>query len=240
MFEAGLIESRGEIRTKTRWTLMVSIIVQGALLAAMIVLPLLHPELLHVPIAREISAPPVFTPPPPVVVQRSDMAPSSGPSAPQAIEIAANVRPVISDPFAHTRDLPPTTAIGPMTQTGMPSGVLIDESSTGTNVAGPGDAPKRGPLHVSQGVMEGRLVVPITPEYPRIAVSMGMQGTVVVEATISATGVIENAHAVSGPMILRTAAEDAVRRARYEPYKLNGEAVSVETTVNIVFHLGRD
>ncbi|MGC2605558.1 MAG: energy transducer TonB [Silvibacterium sp.] len=36
-------------------------------------------------------------------------------------------------------------------------------------------------------------------------------------------------------MMLAQAALTAVNRARYQPYKLNGEPVEVETTINIVF-----
>ena len=38
--------------------------------------------------------------------------------------------------------------------------------------------------------------------------------------------------------MLIVAAEDAVRTWRYRPYQLNGEAVAVETTINVVFRLG--
>jgi periplasmic protein TonB len=62
--------------------------------------------------------------------------------------------------------------------------------------------------------------------------------TVVLEATISKTGVIENLRAVSGLPMLIGAAEDAVRTWRYRPYQLNGEAMAVETTINVVFRLG--
>ena len=38
--------------------------------------------------------------------------------------------------------------------------------------------------------------------------------------------------------MLAAAAEEAVRTWRYRPYQLNGNPVDVETTVNVVFHLG--
>ena len=65
-----------------------------------------------------------------------------------------------------------------------------------------------------------------------------MQGTVVLQATISKTGTIENAHVVSGPAMLQQAALDAIRTWRYRPYLLNGEPVEVDTQVNVVFSLG--
>jgi protein TonB len=65
-----------------------------------------------------------------------------------------------------------------------------------------------------------------------------VQGTVVLAATISKTGAIENLRVVSGPPMLAMAAEQAVQTWRYRPYLLNGAPVEVETTVRVVFHLG--
>jgi protein TonB len=62
---------------------------------------------------------------------------------------------------------------------------------------------------------------------------------VVLEATISKSGSIENLRVVSGQAMLRQAALDAVSQWRYRPYLLNGEPVAVETTVNVVFNLQR-
>jgi hypothetical protein len=44
--------------------------------------------------------------------------------------------------------------------------------------------------------------------------------------------------ALSGPRMLAPATEVAVRTWRCRPYLLNGEPVEVETTVNIIFHVG--
>lgn len=57
-------------------------------------------------------------------------------------------------------------------------------------------------------------------------------------ATISKAGAIENLRIVSGPPMLAPAAEEAVRTWRYRPYLLNGEPIEVETTVNVIFSLG--
>jgi len=95
-----------------------------------------------------------------------------------------------------------------------------------------------GPLHISEGVLAGNLVSPIRAQYPAIARAAGVQGTVIIQATISTTGVIVNAHVVSGPIMLQSAALDAVRNARYRPYLLNHQPTEVDTTFSINFHLG--
>jgi periplasmic protein TonB len=97
--------------------------------------------------------------------------------------------------------------------------------------------PARKPS-VSSGVMEGRKLSGNDPRYPTTAIAEHMQGTVVLAATISKIGTIQNLRLLSGPLMLAAAAEEAVRTWRYRPYQLNGNPVDVETTVTVVFHLG--
>jgi protein TonB len=106
---------------------------------------------------------------------------------------------------------------------------------------GTGPAVKAAPpkkLSISSGVMAGNLLDKTVPQYPAIAKAARIQGTVVLQATISKSGSIENLRVVSGPPMLQQAALDAVRSWRYKPYLLNGDPVEVETTVNVVFNLG--
>lgn len=93
-------------------------------------------------------------------------------------------------------------------------------------------------LNVSGGVMAGRLISRTNPVYPPLARAARVEGTVVLHATISKAGVIENLNVVSGPATLRQAALDAVKTWRYRPYLLNNEPVEVETTVNVIFQMG--
>jgi protein TonB len=76
------------------------------------------------------------------------------------------------------------------------------------------------------------------PVYPPIAKAARVSGTVVLQATISKAGTIENLRVIGGPAMLQQAAMDAVRQWRYKPYLLNNEPVEVETTVNVIFSLG--
>ena len=70
-----------------------------------------------------------------------------------------------------------------------------------------------------------------------VAQATRTSGTVVLQATISRTGTIENLRVVSGPALLRQAALDAVKQWRYRPYMLNGQPVEVETAVSVEFTL---
>jgi len=87
-------------------------------------------------------------------------------------------------------------------------------------------------------VAVGMLIQKTIPTYPPIAKAARVQGTVVLQATISKQGTIENLKVVSGPAMLQQSAMDAVRQWRYRPYLLNNDPVEVETTVNVIFTLG--
>ena len=93
-------------------------------------------------------------------------------------------------------------------------------------------------VSISAGVAGGLLVQKTSPAYPQIAREARVSGTVVIQATISKTGAIQNLRAVSGPTMLRQAALDAVKTWRYNPYMLDGQPVDVETTVSVTFSLG--
>jgi protein TonB len=97
-------------------------------------------------------------------------------------------------------------------------------------------APKK--VNISGGVAAGMLLQKTIPMYPPIAKAARVSGTVVLQATISKTGTIENLRVISGPAMLQQSALDAVKSWRYRPYLLNNDPVEVETTVNVVFSLG--
>ncbi len=88
-------------------------------------------------------------------------------------------------------------------------------------------------------MMQGNLVRRVEPQYPAIAKLAGVQGTVVIKAVISRTGVIEQEQIISGPALLAQAALDAVREWKYRPYFLNSEAIEVETQITVNFVLNR-
>jgi len=110
-------------------------------------------------------------------------------------------------------------------------GGIISSSAPPPKVA----APQK--LRVSQGVAEGNLLRKVEPQYPQMAKIAHIQGDVILAATISKNGTIENLHQVSGHPILVQAAMEAVKQWKYKPYLLNGEPVEVETTVKVSFKM---
>ncbi len=109
------------------------------------------------------------------------------------------------------------------------------------------DAPQQGLQKVAQptkvrassGFMSGLLVKKVNPVYPVEARAAYIQGTVVLRAEISKTGDIADLELISGPIELAGSAVSAVRRWKYRPFQLNGEAVAVETQIQVNYELSR-
>lgn len=244
MFQESLFESTATLQPTNRWATATSVAAQAAVLAAIIVFPLLHPETLLPRVARiSIAAPPA--PRPPVHVEptpRIHVTPALAANSPAAPSAAATSAPRINPhPFSATG-----------TSEAAPVGLNLNLGSgpaVGALPIGSGDAPagprivvgNAGPAsgtHVSSGVAAGLLLSPIHPDYPAIARMAHVSGTVTVEAVISREGRVESAHATSGPDMLRAAAIEAVCAARYRPYLLNGQPTEVEASYTIHFNLG--
>jgi protein TonB len=237
VFEESMVESLAvSVPTTKRWTVAASLITQISIAAVLAALPLLYPEML----GSRVVAPLVFTPPPPrvplpVLESRSMTDASAQSTTIPTIEHLAN--PVfLRNDKSTSEDTPPVSNAGINMGDAMPS-ALTDQPSGGSVRVVPVQAPPRS-VRVSQ-LSAGMLLTPIRPVYPSIARAAGVSGQVVVSAVISGTGTIESLEVVSGPELLRRAALDAIRAARYRPFLLNGQPVEVQTTITVTFRMGQ-
>jgi TonB family protein len=104
----------------------------------------------------------------------------------------------------------------------------------------PADAkPVERKVAISTGVAQRLLLKEVPPHYPVQALSAHVSGTVTIRVRIGKDGHVYDPKIVSGPLMLQQAALDAVKDWVYRPYMLNGEAVEVDTILNINFNLGR-
>jgi protein TonB len=246
MFEESLVESTPLLRSGNRWPTVISCGVQVLVVAALIAIPLLHPEslLLKAPTLAALTLPPRPLPTPPrprtIMVATTSAAPAT---------LAAPSVPASQPPLIRSTGTPvdaPLLAVGlNMATDGPNSSAVFGPGGTGTShivVAQPSATSGSGtvgkPIMLSRGVSAGLLLGPILPEYPAIARISRSEGTVVVQAIISKSGHIESAHVLSGPTMFQASALQAVRGARYRPYLLNDEPTEVETTITITFRLG--
>lgn len=74
-----------------------------------------------------------------------------------------------------------------------------------------------------------------TANYPLLAQQMRVQGSVVLQAFIGADGIIQNLRVISGPGILTSAAERAVRAWHFKPVLQNGQPVETKATITVNF-----
>jgi len=90
---------------------------------------------------------------------------------------------------------------------------------------------------ISQGVSGGRLRRSVQPVYPARALTLGVQGKVVVDATVKEDGTVGGLKVVEGEPMLAQAVLDAIRQWRYQPFLLNGKPTQTDTRITIWFKL---
>lgn len=122
---------------------------------------------------------------------------------------------------------------GPGPMAGKPPATEADQAPPEADVT-PNVRPAR--IRVSANVAASQLRDFVEPEYPA---GTKAQGKVVLHVVIDYDGRVMKAEAVSGDAALTKAAVDAVKQWQYKPTKLNGVAVEVDTTVNVVFALDK-
>jgi periplasmic protein TonB len=108
---------------------------------------------------------------------------------------------------------------------------------SGTRLVMPAAPPKPTHAFRTSSMLEGSLIRRVDPVYPSLARNARVQGSVVLFATISTAGMIENLRVLSGHPLLVSAAIDAVKQWRYRPYILNGEPIQVQTEITVNFVL---
>ena len=79
--------------------------------------------------------------------------------------------------------------------------------------------------------------VHVAPVFPSIARSAQVQGVVILEAVLDASGRVESVRVLRSIPLLDQAAVEAVRQWRFTPALLNGEPVPVVMTVTVNFTL---
>ena len=84
-------------------------------------------------------------------------------------------------------------------------------------------------------VMEKLIVHRVDPDYPEEARKQHLEGVIVLDVIVGRDGEVEDVHPLNGPDVLSKAAADALRWWRFQPYRVDGKAVPVETTVAVEF-----
>jgi periplasmic protein TonB len=240
MFADSMLETSWAQRSRRGWVTLTSFGLQLVAAGVLLLLPLIGTTAL--PQLRPLSPPVSLAPPP---------APPPTPSHPQSAAIPqSNMLGNVLLAPQHIPTLVPNLVdnvvppqLGPSgpyvpgsTGSGDPNGIL-NSIGNGANPLMPRPlAPTAHLLRISH-MSEGDLIHRVQPDYPPLARSARIQGSVLLQAVISRQGTIENLRVLSGHPMLVRAAIDAVSQWRYRPYILNNEPVEVETQITVNFSL---
>jgi TonB family protein len=94
---------------------------------------------------------------------------------------------------------------------------------------------QRPETQVPAEVMEKLVTHRVDPEYPPGARPAKLQGVIVLDVVVGRDGSVMDVRALNGPEVLAQAAMDALRWWRFEPYRVDGKAMVVETKVAMEF-----
>lgn len=239
MFEDSTFESAGRIHTRSRGWSLAALAFNGAILAALIVIPLIYPEALPQRWVNTLltAPPPAPETPKPIPQQPQQAQAFHGQHELVGLNLTVPPRIPIGIKMIDRQEDPGIgRAISMDSGIGMASGDPFGHGASSTPRV---VVEHKGPVIISRGVAEGMLIRKVVPRYPPIAIAAHAQGTVTLQALISRDGTIENLHVVSGSPMLQQAALDAVSQWLYRPYLLSGQPVDVETSINVVFSLNQ-
>ena len=254
MFEQMILaQPRGK-----KWTMLVALAGQVALIGALVLIPMLTLQQLPLPELSTVLIAPLPPPPPP-----PPPAPAAA-SAPRAVPV---VRHFDANQLFAPKAIPKTVAVlpdlpaAPMeapalagVQGGVAGGQIggVVGGVLGGVIGGvpsavppPPPPPAKAPepatpqmIRVGGQVEAAKVITAPPPVYPVLAKDARVGGTVQLDATIGEDGHIENLKVLSGPPLLINAALDAVKQWTYSPTILNGKPVKVRTQIMVNFQLG--
>jgi protein TonB len=193
---------------------------------------------------------PVFTPPvsiPPALGTPNGGHKQTTPPVPVKSTVpAANLAPnTVPD---HVEPATPSTTTGDITTTGGPaSGSDQPQGQPWGDPHGIGDGPPTAnvipatptvPIRVTGDVKAPVVIHRVTPAYPRSAIAIHLNGSVIVECIIDKTGHVRDAQVVrSSSPLFNQAAIDAVLQWQFNPGSLHGTAVDTIFDLTVTFQV---
>ena len=241
---ACLLEGDSELEKRTRRgkrrAIIVSILLQLLLVAALVLVPLLTKgEILtdrvifdpHVPYSpvghpHQPAAP---HPTPHTAIARGFY---QHPRIPTGIDTPPSAPPPITEPEPEGEFIPDA----PRTP-GVPGGAQNVDALRDTTVIETHTPAQIVRRHVSEGVQAAMLCHRVQPTYPILAVQLHREGRVELHAIISTDGSIQSLEVLSGDPFFLASATAAVREWRYRPTILNGQPVEVDTHITVIYTL---
>ena len=237
-----------------------SIVFHGLLVFVVIIVPLLMPQTipereLIVTLVSPIGPPPPPPPPPPPVESPVITAPKAVQPQVRSVAPDALIAPVaLPKEVVKIVEEPIVPAVGVIggVPGGMPGGVLggiLAANAAPPPVLAPPPPPPPppptpppqvaappAPIRIGGVVKEPQVIKMVPPMYPPLASRARVSGLVVLEATLTAQGSVEQIRVISGHPLLIDAAVECVKQWQYEPTYLNGTPVPVILTAKVHFN----
>jgi len=219
------------------WITIGSVVLHVVALGVIFVLPLVASPVLP---GVRTALPPVMLaaasalPPEPEVARPAAETPQVSVDA-APVEAPDTVSPEVERPRVSSMPPVPGGLAGVGSSTGYTG--LLSAASAGPGLPTPPPPRRQDPVRVGGDVKPPERLSYRPPVYPHIAVAVRVEGTVILEAIIDATGVVQNVTVLRSVPMLDRAAIEAVQRGRYTPTRLNGQAVPVIMTVTVTFSL---
>jgi protein TonB len=244
VFDAQVLPVDFSVRRRCA-TLPCSVALHAIATVALIAVPLLASSELPGPPAaiRAFFVEPMIAPPPPppppapvagsVKTRTPPTPPGSDPTERLTVpvEVPSELRPEEGLDLGIAGGVPGGVAGG------IPGGVV--GGVVGGLPAAPSAPPPLAPVRVGGEVNEPVKVHHVDPVYPKVAMDASIEGIVIIDAVIDATGRISEARVLRGVPILEEAALEAVRQWRYTPTLLDGVPTPVRMTITVTFRFKR-
>ena len=220
------------VGARSRLTVALSLAAHVAVVAVVVVVPLLATDALpalHSRLSVSMITPIVPAPPP---LRRATPPPAA------AVAPANSAAAPLDAPSGITKE-----------PVAVPSDADLGGIDLGADVVfGVGqrlvpEPPPPPPLVVRKPIRVGGAIQPptkmhyVAPVYPAIAQQARVEGIVIIAATIGVDGAVVDTTVLKSEPLLAQAAVDAVKNWRFTPTRLNGEPVPVLMTVTVAFRL---
>jgi TonB family protein len=147
------------------------------------------------------------------------------------VELRSAVEKVLKgvDPPAHVTS---RASVSPVEKVIEGVDPLASDTAGGVSIT---PAPKM--ISLSTGVLSSQAIYKTHPHYPSEARKARAQGQVLVEITVSESGKVIEAKAISGHGLLRDAAEQAAMQWEFKPSEVSGEPVKMRGVLTFNFSL---
>jgi len=223
-------------RTRRR-SLLLSVLVQIGILAALILIPILSKPP-RIALANPMPLPPYRHP------NRTEHTTVRQPHVPRTHQLTFCLAcpPVLTT--SHTRSTTSGHLDDNLTGVDIIDGVGPECSecvelaaNNGPHPAIP-DVPTPSIVHVTH-IDPAMLIRRVEPTYPTLPRQTGREGRVELHALIGTDGAVRSLQVLEGDAMFYQSALDAVRQWRYKPTFLNGRPVEVDTHITVIYKLNR-